>query len=116
MKEENIMKGAMFCTVMGIIGIILIQNFIDVPLVSISSLSKSDIDKYVRLNGNPTNVFSSDSISGFVLDDGTGSLPIVIFSETINIQKLSKNIQVLGKVSFYDGKLQVIADSINDIE
>jgi len=94
---------------------IKLRNFEDAMKKVKPSVTKSDMDNYVRINGVISNFFSSEKVISFNLEDRTGSVMVVLFNNKEKINKEIKKAEVIGKVSFYNGKLEIIADSITAV-
>lgn len=115
MNEKDILRISMIVCAIGIVGILFAQATMDVKLKDVGAITKSDMDNYVRINGVISNFFSSEKVISFNLEDRTGSVMVVLFNNKEKINKEIKKAEVIGKVSFYNGKLEIIADSITAV-
>ena len=101
-----------FSAILGITLLIIISDKISIPQSSISSITKTDVNKYIKINGIVKNIIKKGSIIILDLEDKTAKIRVVLFkSENIGIEKGSF-IEVEGKVSLYEDQLQILAETI----
>jgi len=81
---------------------------------SISSINIKDLDKTVKISGSISSIRNLNSISILTVHDKTGSISITIFKPNIQLNK-DNFIEIEGKVSKYQNKPQIIANSIKVI-
>src|SRR3989344_7927454 len=95
-KETSLTKLAISVSILGILILLFISENINTPILQISSISYSMIDKQVKIQGTVVSVKPSESATVLDVGDITGNIKIVVF-ERINLVK-GNQLEVLGKV------------------
>ena len=109
MREPTLLKISLLLSVSGLIGMVLVVNFIGYEKTPIKSISQDHIGKGVTLCGNVEKKFSSrKGHTFFNLTDGSGSIGAVIFNDT-KTEPFGNNdeICVSGEVGFYQNSLEI---------
>ena len=106
-------KFTYLCLTLSIIGLAILQlstTVLKPETVPVQSVDESDVGTVVKIEGNVTGFYSTDSASFFTLEDRTGKIPVV------NFQKLKlrngQNVSVLGNVELRRGNLQLVSSKI----
>lgn len=115
MNEKDLLKISLILAVIGMSSMLFLESKLQLEISSIDSLSNSDIGKTAKLHGSIKNPISSPKVKSFDLVDDSGKINIVSFSQDSVIPKGNNQVEVIGKVSIYKNKLQVIADTIKII-
>ncbi len=108
-------KLCVLSTLIGIILLIIISDKLDVPTSTISSLSKEDINNQVKVKGIVNQVVNKESIIILNLKDASSSIKVVLFNPKESKIKKNSFVEVDGKISLYEDKLEIIADSVKII-
>jgi DNA/RNA endonuclease YhcR with UshA esterase domain len=95
----------------------------EAPAVTIASLNKNQLGRQVHLEGKFTEIRKFSKGTAFTLDDGTGTIEIIVWDSDRSAlgdkEKLltqGKRISIKGKLSEYRDKLQIILNSAKNIE
>ncbi len=105
------------CIISAILGIsllIIISDKINIPSSEISTITKNDIDKHIKVDGIITNIIKKgNSLAILDIENKKSAIRVVIFKpdKVLNIEK-GDLIEVEGKISLYEGRLQIIADKV----
>lgn len=105
-------KLCILSTFVGITLLIVISDKLDIPTSTISSLSKEDINKQVKVKGIVNNIINKESIIILNLKDTSSSIKVVLFNPKKSKIKKNSFVEVDGKISSYEDKLEIIADSV----
>lgn len=87
MKEGDLLKLALLCSVFGITGLFAASLFIESPQTDISSLNVGDVSSTVTICGNLTSHTSKNGHHFFNIADTTGQTRLVFFNTTTKIAK-----------------------------
>lgn len=88
---------------------------------TIGSLSEEDKDTFVRVNGRITNVTNFSQGVRYALEDGTGKINLVLFSDTLkNINEKDAllegaQVEAKGKVNVFSGALEIVPTKATDV-
>ena len=121
MNENHLFHLAIICSIIGLIAVVAASQLIEPEVSSISSITEMKDGAYVKIEGNVTNIKQTENAAFLGVSDGTGEITIVAFADTHGlIQKeilppfLEKGgrVSIEGKTSAYNGKTEVLANSI----
>ena len=117
MQDKKIFKITLLTTIVGLIGIILTTGLVNPEHVSIDKIDKSKIDNQVEITAIVSNIVTTNSQTKIIkLTDNTGSITMVIFSNS-NLSLNEKDIiTVIGKVTEYNGQLELIVEDESNIK
>jgi tRNA(Ile2) C34 agmatinyltransferase TiaS len=119
MQEKNLIKIAIACSICGLILLFFVSQQVQISLTEIASISPEDMYKSVRICGNVTYKYVSDTRHVFLdVIDQTGKIDVVFFNRTaeeVNVYEVDLNdsICVSGTVDEWKGKLEIIGKSLN---
>jgi RecJ-like exonuclease len=116
MQSKKLLKISLIVTFIGLFLIIILANCFEPKTTEISSIDKKILDEWVKVTGQVNNLKSISTESGylttFTITDSTGRID-VIFYKKIN---LTEKVEIIGKISEYQGKLQISASKIKILE
>jgi len=97
--------------------ILLFLSYVSEPkLIEIKDISKSMLDNFVKISGKINSMDNKESIKIIKVEDNSGSIDVIIFEENIiNIGK-GMNAEIIGKVSEYQGLMQINAEKIRELK
>ncbi len=122
MEDKFIFKLALVMSILGLIGMIFSANLITAREIKVKDINRGMLDEDVTLEGVVQNVKKSSRSETYFMDiiDGTGKITLLIFeSNAQDLQKTNmsiyslnnRRIKVTGKVSEYQGKMELILDN-----
>ncbi len=119
MEDQVIFKIALATSILGLLGMVFFAEQITPREIKIKELNRGMLDEDVTLQGVVQTVKKSSRSNTYFLDvmDGTGKIKVIIFES--NVEDLEKTnisisslgyrrIKVTGKVSEYQGKVELI--------
>lgn len=109
---EQITKLCIITTLLGIILLIIVSDKIEAPTSTISSITKQDLNQEVKLRGTIKASINKETIAFLDLEDSTGVISIVLFKPQNTKITKGSFAEVTGKVSLYEEKLQVYAETV----
>ncbi len=119
MKEEKLLKLSIGVSVIGLIGLFVLSQNISPTTLAIWQVDSQGVGKIIQVNGTITSMSTSKDGHTFMdIYDSTGSIGIVAFkSAKIDFTGISRGMNVLvkGKISEYQGRLEIIASEITPI-
>lgn len=114
MKETNLLKVALICSLVGLTVLYFISTKIEFKDYKPSILNKN-IGEDVKLNGIVTKITDRENVV-FIEVNQQSPITVVLFTDDGNLKlKEGDNIEVLGEVQEYNGKNEVIAQKIRVI-
>ncbi|MFB6089125.1 MAG: exodeoxyribonuclease VII large subunit [Candidatus Aenigmatarchaeota archaeon] len=123
MEDKNLL---IICLIISIIGLVTTSMGVylsEKEIITINEIKNEDEGKIVKISGNISNKYKSKDGHIFLeVKDKTDKIDIVLFKneyknmgiDTENLKK-DNEIKVLGKVTEYQGNLEIISKRINII-
>lgn len=101
------------CLFLSILGLGVLQfstAYLKPEVTSIESVGSSEVGQTVKVSGNVSGFYSSDSASFFTLTDSTGEIQVTSF----NNREVGSGaaVTVLGRVELHQGDLQLVSTEI----
>ena len=115
MHENNLLKVALICSIIGIFIIFIFADKLEPSLINISDISYSFIDKGVKVKGYIKSVRQAESVAILDIQDDTGSIKAVVFNEDNFELKKGESVEVLGKVIEFKGSFEIEVNRIISI-
>ena len=113
---KNMNKKGYSIAVIGIFALLFFSYVYEPPVIKIEKITSKELNKKVKIVGEiikikeyATNTREKQTV--LTLKDNTGSIDIIIFDQTA-LTSTTKPITVMGRVSRYKEKLQIIPEKI----
>ncbi|OPY20979.1 MAG: OB-fold nucleic acid binding domain protein [Methanobacterium sp. PtaU1.Bin097] len=127
MEDSFIFKIALTMSIVGLVGMMFSVNLITAREVKISEINRGMLDEDVTLEGLVQDVKKSSRSNTYFLDimDGTGKITVIVFeSSAVDLEKTNqsiytlnnKRVKVTGKISEYQGKMELILKDAASLE
>ena len=127
MEDQFIFKIALAMSILGLIGMVFSANLINAREIKIKDINWGMLDEDITLEGVVGNIKKSSHSETYFMDvmDGTGKITLLIFeSNAQDLQKANMSIYILnnrrirvtGKVSEYQGKMELILDNAASLQ
>lgn len=101
---------AFVISIIGILSLLIINNFIELPISTISEINEKTLNENIRIIGDSSNIkHFENNFTTFSIQDETGKLTIICNCPDIKNQQ---HLEITGKVSKYKENLQIQADKI----
>ena len=115
MKEKTLLKIALICSLLGLLILYLISGSIEIKEKNIEKITLENKDEFVKLRGIVSNVVDTEKVVIMEITQPQ-EITVVLFKdkEPVNIQQ-GNEVEVIGKVDEYEGKLEIIADRLRII-
>ncbi|MBI2148704.1 OB-fold nucleic acid binding domain-containing protein [Candidatus Woesearchaeota archaeon] len=105
-------KLCILSVLVGIILLIIVIDKVEIPSSEISTISKEDINKHVKFIGTIKKVNNKGTITSLEVEDKSGKINVIAFkTKNLNLKKES-TIELEGRVSIYEGEIQIYAETI----
>jgi len=112
MNDKTLIKIAMFCSFIGLIGLLLIQSSVDVDASEISEVLNKDAGEHVKIIGEINYVKEYAAMYVMKVGDSNSEVEVVVFSkEKLTLEK-GDFVEVEGEVEEYKKKKEIIASRI----
>ncbi len=118
MREATLLKLALTCSIIGVIGLFFLSETISIDETAISKLDGIGQEERVQLTGIVARVATKGNTTFLTLEKQE-RVNIVLFSNGAAIYDqlhAGENISVLGKVAKYQGKPEIVADKVVRLE
>ncbi|MDP2908817.1 MAG: OB-fold nucleic acid binding domain-containing protein [Nanoarchaeota archaeon] len=112
MEEKTLLKIALICSIVGIFIVLIFADRLEPPLVKVSDISSSLVEKDVRISGEIVSVRSASSATIFDVKEDGSVVKVVAFDNKGVILGKGSLVEVTGKVTEYKGSLELEAKSI----
>jgi len=113
MQEKTLLKIALICSLLGLLILYLISNDIEIKEKNIEKITIDNKDEFVKLNGIVNNVIDTEKVTLIKILQPQ-EITVVLFkneNKTMPIQQ-GNEVEVIGKVDEYEGKMEIIADRL----
>jgi hypothetical protein len=111
MDEKYLLKIALLTAFGGLSALFLIMYLADIPEKNIGDIQLSDAGKNIKIIGIVKSVrYSPDNSTTFVKLSQECTVDVVSFDKVVIAQ--DAHITVEGRISEYNGQIEIIADSI----
>ncbi|MCD4759361.1 hypothetical protein K8R33_00550 [archaeon] len=112
MKDKTLLKISFFCSLFGILIILLITETTTIKKVDIGELTNEDIDRLVAISGQVTRITDVETVLIINIKDKTGEMVAMVFKDKIPSLKQYQEVTIEGKVIEYKGKLEIQVEEI----
>ena len=116
MKEKELLKVALICSLVGVTVLYLLSENIEIKEKDIEKITLDDIDKNVKVEGIVKDLFENDKVMIMGIEQPQ-EIKVVLFknkNESILINK-GNNLEIIGKVEEYEGELEIIGHRVRVI-
>ena len=116
MKEKSLLKVALICSLLGLLILYLISGNIEIKEKDIEKITIDNKDEFVKLNGIVNNVIDTEKVTLIKILQPQ-EITVVLFkneNKTMPIRQ-GNEVEVIGKVDEYEGKMEIIADRLRII-
>ncbi len=110
MNEKTLLKLALVCIVVGLIGLYFISGRISVEEKDISRITYADAEKDVKVSGIISKVENRGNITVVEITQPT-KIQVVLFETDLDIAEGS-NVDVYGTVEEFNGRMELIGNVI----
>jgi len=111
MQEKTLLKIALIISLLGLLVIYLISDNITIKEKNIEKITIENKDEFVKLRGIVSKVIDTEKVTIMEITQPQ-EITVVLFkneNKTMPIQQ-GNQVEVIGKVDEYEGKLEIIAD------
>ncbi|MCX6819278.1 MAG: OB-fold nucleic acid binding domain-containing protein [Candidatus Aenigmarchaeota archaeon] len=112
------MKLCLAMSVIGVIALFILVQFIEPKELSISDISQSHVGQEVVTQGRISSYAIDDGNIFISLSEANNSIQVVMFQKDAKLEaelKKGDKIKVTGKVAFYKNDLEIIASSVEKL-
>ncbi len=118
MDEKRLTKISLVGSLIGLVALYFVVSAIEANQVSIGEIDQTKVGTQVKASGEIKGFRESKGHFFFTLDDGTGSIKVVIWQDTVEELELSKfdtsrirngaKIEIIGEVQLYKSELEIM--------
>jgi DNA/RNA endonuclease YhcR with UshA esterase domain len=113
MQEQTLLKTALITSLLGLLGLYLISDNIEIKEKNIEKITIDNKDEFVKLRGIVNKVIDTEKVTIMEIMQPQ-QITVVLFkneNKTMPVQQ-GNEIEIFGKVEEYEGKLEIIADRL----
>lgn len=111
MDEKTLLKVALFCSLIGILILIIVSEKITITSYEINAIDQTLIDKEIKINGEITAIKETPGLLILTIQDSTGKITVITFDKEITITK-GAHVEIQGTVTKYENILELDAKII----
>ncbi len=117
MKEKTLIKIAFICGIIGLFILFIISDTIEIKEKNIDKINKANVEEDVKLIGTISRITNLDEVT-FIELEQPATITIILFKDkNKNISLYNgDNIEIIGQIEEYNGKLEIIAQRIRVLE
>lgn len=116
MNNKILLKISLVFSLIGVIIILLIAEYTELPLTKIGELQNKKLDENVRIQGTITSVKNLPTLMILKIKDETGSISAILFKEEEIQIKKDQKVEIRGKIIEYQGEKEVDISLIKKLE
>jgi len=116
MKEQTLLKTALIVSLVGLSILYLFNDNIEIKEKNIEKITIDNKDEFVKLTGIVNRVVDTEKVTIMEITQPQ-QITVVLFKDenkTMPIQE-GNEVEIIGKVEEYEGKLEIIADRLRII-
>lgn len=113
MKEKTLLKIALICSLVGLIGLFFVSERISIEEIDVSKINEEEIGKVVKIIGRIERVSDADKVMFLEIgQEKIETVSIILFKDSdISLEK-GDYVEIIGSVEDYEGKREVIANRV----
>ncbi|MFH0868237.1 MAG: hypothetical protein V1831_02905 [Candidatus Woesearchaeota archaeon] len=113
MKEKTLLKVALICSLLGILFLYLISGNMEIKEKNIEKITLDNKDEFIKLKGIVSNVVDTEKVVIMEITQPQ-QITVVMFKDENKSMPIytGNEIEVIGKVDEYKGKMEIIADRV----
>ena len=110
MKEQTLLKIALIGSILGLLGLYLISNSVEINEKNIEKITIENIDEFVKVRGIVSKVIDVEKVTILEIMQ-PNEITIVLFKQenTSTLIKEGNEVEIIGKVDEYENSLEIIA-------
>jgi aspartyl/asparaginyl-tRNA synthetase len=113
MREKTLFKIALVCSFLGLIGLYFVSENILIDRISISDVEKEELGKKINIIGKIERVTNSDKVVFLEISEiKTEKISVILFKDRDVELNEGSYIEIEGEIDDYNGKREIIANSI----
>ena len=115
MKETTLLKLSVIVSIIGIFSLLIIAETTSLEITKISEINKKDLETKVKIQGKILSIRETPGLYLLTVTDFTSTTALIIFKEDPLDLKKNLEVEIEGKIAEYEGKREIIADTIKYI-
>lgn len=116
MKEKTLLRTALICSLTGLFALYLISENITIEEKDIEKITMENKDEFVKLTGIVNNIVDTEKVAIMEISKPQ-KITVVLFkneNRTMPVY-IGNEVEIIGKVDEYEGKMEVIAERLRTI-
>lgn len=113
MREKTLLKIALIISLLGLLGLYIISGNIEIKEKNIEKITLENKDEFVKLRGIVNKVIDTEKVAIMEIMQPQEITVVLFKNEDKTIQiKDGNEVEIIGRVGEYEGKLQIVADRL----
>lgn len=111
MKEKTLLKTALICSLLGLLVLYLLSDNIVIDERSVGKITLDNKDEIVKIKGIVNRVIDTEKVTIISIIQPQ-EMTVVLFKNENRTIKISEGneVEIIGKVDEYEGKMEIIAN------
>ena len=117
MKETTLLRIALICSLVGLVILYFVSDNIEINERNIEKITMADKDEMVKVSGIITGVINSEKVTILKIMKPEEIMVVMFKSENQTMPfKQGNEVEIIGKVDEYEGKMEIIASKVRIIK
>ena len=108
----DLFKISLSCSLVGIFIVLLLAETLDASIIEIKDINQRLLERNVKIVGTINSVYEGSDMLIINVEDGSGEIKVVLFNKGDFSLSKGDNIEIDGKVTEYEGELEINANSV----
>ena len=110
MQEKTLLKTALIVSLLGLIALYLISGKIEIKEKNIEKITLDNKDEMLKVKGTVSKVIDTEKVTIIEITQPQEITVVLFISDTTKTSiKEGNEVEIIGKVDEYEGKLEIIA-------
>ena len=116
MKEKTLLKAALIISLLGLVVLYLISDNIKIEEKNLEKITLGNKGEFVKIKGTISNLVNTDKVAILEITQPQ-KITVVLIKNSNNAMQIKpgNEVEVIGKVDEYNGKLEIVADKLRVI-
>src|SRR3989344_4088476 len=115
MKDKTLLKISLVTTVIGILILLFILDRISLSNSNLSNITKDNLDENIKIKAELVKITETPGLYILTVRDFSGIMTVIVFKDESLELKEGDVLEIEGRVTSYNGKLEIIAKKITII-
>ena len=115
MKDKTLLKISLVTAIIGILILLFILDRISLSGSNLSNITKDNLDENIKIKAELVKITETPGLYILTVRDFSGIMTVIVFKDESLELKEGDVLEIEGRVTSYNGKLEIIAKKITII-